>query len=113
VPTWNYAAVQVHGRVATFTDRQRLRDLVEQLTALHEAAEWEPWTPRYDLEKLDYIVGIEMRVADVEAKFKLSQNRTAADRLRVIESLRARRSDHSAQIAALMMRRPPAADDDA
>ena len=102
VPTWNYAAVQVHGNVATFTDRQRLRELVDRLASIYEAAERAPWAPSYDLAKLDHIIGIDIRVREIEGKFKLSQNRSAADRSGVVEALRARGSEHGTQIAAMM-----------
>ena len=111
VPTWNYAAVQVHGDATTFTDRQRLRELVETLAGVYEAAEWEPWTPRYAPAMLDHIVGIEIRVCEIESKFKLSQNRAATDRLRVIDALHARRTENGARVAALMTSALPATDD--
>lgn len=111
VPTWNYAAVQAHGDVMMFTDRQRLRDLVEQLASVYEAAEWEPWTPSYAPAMLDAIVGIEIRVREIESKFKLSQNRAVADRLRVIDALHARRTENGARVAALMTSALPATDD--
>jgi len=111
VPTWNYAAAQVHGEVTTFADRQRLRDLVEQLASVYEAAEWEPWTPRYELTMLDHIVGIDIRVHEIESKFKLSQNRAPADRLRVIDALHARRSENGARVAALMTSALPPTND--
>ncbi len=102
VPTWNYAAVHVTGEATVFTEHERLRDLVERLASVYEAAEPAPWVPRYDARKLDYIVGVDIRVSDVQAKFKMSQNRSAADRAGVIDALRARGTDRGTSVAAMM-----------
>ena len=102
VPTWNYAAVHVTGEAAVFTGHERLRELVERLASVYEAAEPAPWVPQYDARKLDYIVGVEIRVSDVQAKFKMSQNRSAADRAGVVDALRARGTDHGTSVAAMM-----------
>jgi transcriptional regulator len=59
--------------------------------------------PDYDRRRLAGIVGIEIRVRAIEGKFKLSQNRSAADRLGVVTRLRASGTDNDAALAALMV----------
>lgn len=93
VPTWNYSAVHITGTVVVHEDPQWLRDVVTELTDLHEqdrAPRWrvsdapEPYVDR----ELRAIVGIELRVDRVEGKAKLSQNRSDADRAGVVRGLR-------------------------
>jgi len=92
VPTWNYAMVQAHGTLRAIQDRDWLRAFVTRLTERHEAGRAVPWhvadaPPDYLEAMLKAIVGIEIDVKRVEGKFKLSQNRDAADRTGVVLGL--------------------------
>ena len=85
VPTWNYAAVHAHGTIAVTEDPAWLLANVTALTDQQEAAFPEPWkvsdAPEDYLRKmLTAIVGVELTVTRMIGKWKLSQNRTAADR---------------------------------
>ncbi|MFZ9315305.1 MAG: FMN-binding negative transcriptional regulator [Burkholderiaceae bacterium] len=86
VPTWNYQVVHVHGRL-TVQDREKfVRGVVARLTRKHEASEPKPWkmgdsSPDFIEEMLKAIVGIEVTIARIEGKAKLSQNREARDRV--------------------------------
>jgi transcriptional regulator len=85
VPTWNYSAVHVHGTLSFFEDRDRLRDIVDQLTSVHEAQFEHRWAvtdapPEYIDGLLGAIVGFDLKISRIEGKFKQSQNRSAADR---------------------------------
>jgi transcriptional regulator len=92
VPTWNYIAVHAHGTLRTFTDAGRLRAVVADLTAHFEGQRAEPWhiddAPVAYIDKLlGAITGIEIPVARLEGKWKVSQNRPLADRESVAEAL--------------------------
>lgn len=94
VPTWNYSAVHLSGALHVHHDLAWLRRAVTLLTVEHEhrrAHSWEvadaPST--YVDGQLNGIVGIEMTVAGVVGKDKVSQNRSAADRRGVVDGLRA------------------------
>jgi transcriptional regulator len=106
VPTWNYAVVHVYGRARPIEDQATLRSLIERLTALHEARNPSPW--RNDLpddryhDLLGKIVGFEIDIERMEAKFKLSQNRSDADRQGVIAGLRGTGRSSDAVLAELM-----------
>jgi transcriptional regulator len=94
VPTWNYSAVHLTGTVRVHDDPDWLRNAVERLTSNHEAGRDQPWqvadAPEpYIQGQLKGIVGIEVTVLRVEAKAKLSQNRSQADQAGVIDGLRA------------------------
>ena len=98
VPTWNYAMVQAHGRLRAIEDPAWLEAFVTRLTRRHEAGRAAPWhvadaPPDYLASMLRAIVGIEIEVARLEGKFKLSQNRPAEDRVAVVEGLRADAAD--------------------
>jgi transcriptional regulator len=92
VPTWNYTTVHLTGTVTVYDDPDRLRDVVTELTDRHESALPRPWqvadAPADYVEgMLRAIVGVELTVERVEAKAKLSQNRSAADRAGVLAGL--------------------------
>lgn len=88
VPTWNYAVVHGHGRLRAVDDPLWLLALLERLTARHEAGRARPWAvadapPAYIEALLRAIVGIEIVLTRLEGKWKLSQNRPAADQVAV------------------------------
>jgi transcriptional regulator len=98
VPTWNYSAVHFAGRVSVEHDAEWLHEAVSWLTDLHEArreaaglAAWsvDDAPERYVEGQLRAIVGIQLVIEKVEAKAKLSQNRSDADRQGVVAGLRA------------------------
>jgi len=110
VPTWNYASVHAYGRVRRIDDAQWLDAFLRRLSARHEAREATPWRmdnePRPFLDgMLRGIVGLEIAVERCEGKFKLSQNRPAPDRPRIIAALEAREDRDSHAVAALMRAR--------
>ena len=92
VPTWNYSSVHLRGPVRVVDDVDWLRELVGALTDHHEAPRAEPWAvedapSKYVEGQLKAIVGVEMVVESVEAKAKLSQNRSEQDRAGVVAGL--------------------------
>lgn len=107
VPTWNYVAIHVHGTVERRDGAQDKRAIVDALSAKHEAPFPSPWTSvKMDpplLEKmLGAIVGFRMVVERIDAKFKLSQNRSSEDRAGVIAGLEGRDSAGTDGLAAWM-----------
>jgi transcriptional regulator len=116
VPTWNYAAVHAYGQVHAIDDKEWLHDLVDRLSQRHEAREPAPPWRMADLpdaylsSMLHGIVGVELAVSRLEGKFKLSQNRPAADRPRIIAALERREDADSRAVAGLMREREPAAE---
>ena len=116
VPTWNYASVHAYGTARAIGDREWLRDLVDRLSTRHEAREAAPWRMRdlpqaYLEAMLGGIVGIEIEVSRLEGKFKLSQNRPAGDRPRIIAALEEREDEGSREVAVLMRQRDAAAEE--
>lgn len=91
VPTWNYVAVHARGTLRLVHDRDRKRQINERLTAHFEASQRQPWSmdeapPDYIDRLLDAIVGIELTVTALDGQWKLSQNKSDADRQGVIDA---------------------------
>jgi transcriptional regulator len=110
VPTWNYTTVHFTGPVTFHRDDDWLRDMVTRLTERYEAGREGRWwvddaPEQFIAGQLRAIVGVEMRIERIEAKNKLSQNRTPQDRANVIEALRAEPDDGSHAISELMAER--------
>ncbi len=90
VPTWNYGAVHVYGNTRLFTSPDELQGMLHELMGLFEPAYAEQWASldeAYRQKMLSHIVGFEITAAKIEAKFKLSQNRTREEQTNVIASL--------------------------
>ena len=92
VPTWNYVTIQAHGTLSTIHDPDWLIAHVGRLVDRHEADRSEPWAladapEDYVRTQARAIVGLELRISRLEAKAKLSQNRSGADVAGTIEGL--------------------------
>ncbi|KMM46861.1 transcriptional regulator [Cellulomonas sp. A375-1] len=108
VPTWNYSAVHLRGRVTVHDDPDWLRDLLTRLTDAHEAHRAQPWAvtdapEAFVTKQLRAIVGIELVVERVEGKAKLSQNRSDADQAGVVAGLRQDGGSGTAAVADAMV----------
>ena len=92
VPTWNYAVVHAHGVLEAVDDAPWLRALVGRLTDHHEAPRPAPWSvddapADYVQQMLRAIVGIRIPIERLVGKWKVSQNRSQADRKGVAHGL--------------------------
>ena len=110
VPTWNYLTAHVHGRMTVHDDPAWVEDVVRRLSDHHEAGRAEPWSvddapEKFVAGQLRAIVGVEIAITRIEAKFKVSQNRPDADIDGVIDGLRA---DGDQTAAAAVARHRPA-----
>ena len=81
VPTWNYIAVHAYGEAKLVEDPQGKDALLKRLIAIHEPAyaqQWRDLGEEYQLKMLMGIVGFEISVTRLEAKFKMNQHRKEA-----------------------------------
>ena len=109
VPTWNYVTAHLHGRLVVHDDPAWVEANVRALTARHEAGRNEPWSvddapPPYIAGQLKAIVGVEVVIRRIEAKFKLSQNRSVEDVDGAIAGIDARGGPLDPPTAAAMRR---------
>jgi transcriptional regulator len=112
VPTYNYMVVHAHGRIVVRDDESFVRGLVARLTRKMEAGEPVPWKmgdapADFLTQMLGAIVGIEIEVTRLVGKWKLSQNKTAADRRGAAETLLARAGDQQQAVGQAMLDAPP------
>lgn len=109
VPTWNYAAVHITGKLQWITEAKPLIAILRQSAELFEKGNQDPW-PFFipeDLRKPEdltgVIVGFDISIEEVQSKFKLSQNRSQEDQMGVINGLQTRTGDEmSGKIGSLM-----------
>jgi transcriptional regulator len=105
VPTWNYAAVHVYGKASVVTDPERLldetRDIINRFDPAYYA-QWNSLSDKFRNGMLKHIVGFEMVATRIEAKFKISQNRSKVDQASVIASLAQSTDSAVAEISRLM-----------
>jgi transcriptional regulator len=81
VPTWNYIAVHAYGEAKLVEDPQGKDALLKRLIAIHEPAyaqQWRDLGEEYQQKMLMGIVGFEISVTRLEAKFKMNQHRKEA-----------------------------------
>jgi transcriptional regulator len=91
VPTWNYTAVHATGTLEIVEDPMETRQILDALVQRFEGRREAPWQFAMPVRERDAlvaaIVAFRLRIHDVTAKFKLSQNRPPADRVRVADAL--------------------------
>jgi transcriptional regulator len=107
VPTWNYAVVHAHGALRIVDDRAWLSELVEELTNRNEAERPNPWKVTdapadFIAQMLGAIIGLELPIARLVGKWKVSQNRPARDREGVVEGLMQEDRDSALAMARLV-----------
>lgn len=109
VPTWNYQAVHMYGK-ASILEKE---ELIEELTGMLEKYEhnrenpilWNKLSPKLLETQLKAIVGFKIKVEDIQAAYKLSQNRNETDYKNIIDKLKIEDDPNSKQMAEVMERR--------
>ena len=107
VPTWNYIAVHARGPVELIDEPERLLQIVSRLSDQHESGRERPWAvsdapSEYIDSMLRAIVGFALPIRRLEGKWKLGQNRSAADQAGVRDGLAASTSPGDRELATRM-----------
>lgn len=107
VPTWNYAVVHVKGEISFIHDSDWILSIVDELTSKHEAGSSAPWSiadaPAEFIDKmLSAVVGINIDVASIVGKWKLSQNQPEINQQGVIQGLSSIDDPVSQRIATMV-----------
>ena len=110
VPTWNYAVAHAKGTLHIHDDPVWLRAHLEQLVATNEAAFPAPWKVSdapddFVAKMVSAVVGIEIPIRSLQGKWKMSQNRTPADREAVANGLRTQGGEEKGDVASLVLPR--------
>ena len=108
VPTWNYQAVHVYGRPVLLEGEESQRALLNDLSAVYEADRAKPWTsaqlaPGFMDQLMRATVMFEIPVDRLDAKWKLSQNRSAEAQKAFREGLKAEPSQDPSLADAMAM----------
>lgn len=100
VPTWDYAAVHVHGHLERL-EGEALADMMRAVARDDPGGfDMDPLEPRFRERMMNGVRGFRLRAERIEAQWKMSQNRSAADREGVIAALRARGEQAVADLVA-------------
>lgn len=105
VPTWNYLAVHAYGQGRIISETAAVFALLEQTINTYEAEyqrQWDSLPADYRLRMSKGIVAFEIAVTDLQAKKKLSQNKTENEQRRIIDNLAQSERDSERQIARYM-----------
>jgi transcriptional regulator len=107
VPTWNYAIVQAYGRMRVMDDPDWLLRQITAMTDAQESSRAQPWSVAdapsdFLAGQLKGIVGIEIEITRIEGKWKVSQNRSEADRRGVAQGLRETDAEAARHMAELV-----------
>ena len=106
VPTWNYVAVHVYGLPRIVEDSPALGEILRLTVEEYESSQPAPWYDRlpddYRAGMMKAIVGFEIAITRVEAKFKLSQNRRPEDIAGAVAALSQSENQTERELAALM-----------
>lgn len=105
VPTWNYISIHTYGQGQIITDNEKTVKVLEKMIDNYEAdyrKQWDGLPADYKHKMLNGIVAFEIVVTDLQAKKKLSQNKTEAERARIIETFSKSENENEKQIADFM-----------
>lgn len=105
VPTWNYISIHVYGKGKVITESERTFEILEATIDNYETAyrqHWDNFPEDYKLKKSKGIIAFEILVTDLQAKKKLSQNRTDAEQRKIIETLSKSKDTNEKTIADYM-----------
>ena len=107
VPTWNYATVHMYGRARVVSGPEQLVEEVREIINTFDPdyfAQWSSLSDKFRNGMLKHIVGFEIIATRIEAKFKISQNRTKGDQANVIAALGKSTDSAASEIAKLMQK---------
>lgn len=105
VPTWNYLAVHAYGSCALLDGEEKKAALLKEMIGYYEKdyqQQWDSLPDDYKHRMMNGIVAFEMKVDDLQAKKKLSQNRTEKERENIINNLSHAENSNEKDIADYM-----------
>ncbi len=109
VPTWNYQAIHMYGKVSIIEKVELIEELTQMLEKYEQNREnpvlWDKLSPKLIDNQLKGIVGFKIKVEEIQAAYKLSQNRNDTDYTNIIDKLQNEGNPNSNQIAEQMEKR--------
>lgn len=111
VPTWNYIAVHVYGKIRIIEGdelKASLKEMVDHYEVNSERpVSIEKMTPSYLEKEIRGIVAFEIEITNIEAAYKLSQNRDQENHQNIVKELKNRNDPDSTKVAKEMLKRCP------
>lgn len=109
VPTWNYITIHISGKVTLISNEKSLCTLLEKTTNYFENKNNSSWKNNLGLdlntELRKMITGIEIKISNIEAKYKISQNRTNQSKNKLIKKMKEEGSNDALKMAEIMQRK--------
>lgn len=109
VPTWNYQSVHVYGKASILEEEELKQDLIMLLEKYEKHRKnpilWDKLSPQLLESELKGIVGFKIKVQEIQAAYKLSQNRNEEDYLNIVDQLHREENLNSQQMAEVMKKR--------
>ena len=105
VPTWNYVAVHAYGRPVLIEERAAKIELQKKLIRQVDAAyldQMDQLPQSYLDAKLAAIVSFSLEVTRIDARYKLSQDKSPAERERIARALESGGDSVAGETARLM-----------
>ena len=106
VPTWNYQAVHIYGKASLIDGKELEQDLTNLLEKYESFREnpvlWNKLSPELLQQEIKGIKGFKIKVEEVQAAYKLSQNRNATDYANIIRELYKEKAPHADAVAEAM-----------
>ena len=105
VPTWNYIAIHAYGTATLIESPQDKTVLLEQTIQFYEPEylkQWAKMPEDFKFKMMQGIVGFEIIVDDLQAKKKLSQNKTEKERENIIAELSVKSDSTERDLAVYM-----------
>lgn len=109
VPTWNYQSVHVYGTASILNEEELQQDLIMLLQKYEKHRKnpvlWDKLSPQLLEKELKGIVGFKIKVQEIQASYKLSQNRNEEDYHNIVNKLHEEKDLNSQQMAEVMKKR--------
>jgi transcriptional regulator len=112
VPTWNYISIHAYGQGNIITETEEVFKVLEATINNYDTSfkqQWDKLPEDYKLKMANGIVAFEIHVTELQAKKKLSQNRTDLEKQNIIDTL-SKSNDTNEQLIAEFMKRNEHAD---
>ena len=90
VPTWNYVSVHAYGKGQVLTKDEDVIAVIESTIDNYEISYKEQWNrlpEKYKKGQLMGIVAFKIIITEIQAKEKLSQNKTRNEQKKIVETL--------------------------
>jgi len=109
VPTWNYIAVHAYGKAQIIEEEAKKAELLQHTIEFYDKEYLQQWgglSEQYKSKMMKGIVAFEIEVTDLQAKKKLSQNRSEQEQKNIIHSLSQSHDTNEREIADYMSKLP-------